>query len=365
MTLKTIEGTFIAPKGKYALVVGRFNSFVVESLVSGAVDALVRHGVSESDITLIRAPGAFEIPLVAQKVAQRGEYSAIIALGAVIRGGTPHFEYVAGECTKGLAQVSMEFGVPVAFGVLTVDSIEQAIERSGTKAGNKGAEAALSALEMVSLLGALEASESESRYRQPRAAYGNPAKGKTAARRLARSLAMQALYQWHMAGQSINEIEAQFRVDNDFSHVDGAYFREILHGVPAQKSDIDELLILHLDRPLADLDPVELAILRLSSFELRNRLDVPYRVVINEGIELAKVYGATDGHKFVNGVLDKALHRACARLKSKPTRADPAACCGRVRAYPPLLRRRVLCPGRRRSRVGHWRRLRPADLAGR
>ena len=156
MTLKTIEGTFIAPKGRFALVVGRFNSFVVESLVSGAVDALVRHGVSENDITIIRAPGAFEIPLVAQQVAQRGEY-AIIALGAVIRGGTPHFEYVAGECTKGLAQVSMEFGVPVAFGVLTVDSIEQAIERSGTKAGNKGAEAALSALEMVSLLAQLEA----------------------------------------------------------------------------------------------------------------------------------------------------------------------------------------------------------------
>src|SRR5690606_472578 len=114
MTLKTIEGTFIAPQGKYALVVGRFNSFVVESLVSGAVDALVRHGVQESDITIIRAPGAFEIPLVTQKVAQRGEYAAIIALGAVIRGGTPHFEYVAGECTKGLAQVSMEYGVPVA-----------------------------------------------------------------------------------------------------------------------------------------------------------------------------------------------------------------------------------------------------------
>ena len=100
MTLKTIEGTFIAPKGRYALVVGRFNSFVVESLVSGAVDALVRHGVKESDITIIRAPGAFEIPLVAQKVAQKGEFAAIIALGAVIRGGTPHFEYVAGECSR-------------------------------------------------------------------------------------------------------------------------------------------------------------------------------------------------------------------------------------------------------------------------
>ncbi|WP_434679460.1 6,7-dimethyl-8-ribityllumazine synthase [Pseudomonas sp. R1-18] len=157
MTLKTIEGTFIAPQGRYALVVGRFNSFVVESLVSGAVDALVRHGVNESDITIIRAPGAFELPLVVQKVAERKEFAAIVALGAVIRGGTPHFEYVAGECVKGISQVAMQFGVPVAFGVLTVDSIEQAIERSGTKAGNKGAEAALSAVEMVSLLSQLEA----------------------------------------------------------------------------------------------------------------------------------------------------------------------------------------------------------------
>ncbi len=155
--MQSIEGTFIAPQGKFALVVGRFNSFVVESLVTGAIDTLVRHGVKESDISVIRAPGAFELPLVAQRVAQREEFAAIIALGAVIRGGTPHFDYVAGECTKGLAQVSLQYDVPVSFGVLTVDSIEQAIERSGTKAGNKGGEAALSALEMVSLLAQLEA----------------------------------------------------------------------------------------------------------------------------------------------------------------------------------------------------------------
>jgi len=134
-------------------------------------------------------------------------------------------------------------------------------------------------------------------------------KGKTAARRAARSLAMQALYQWQLAGHSLNEIEAQFRVDNDFSGVDGAYFREILHGVATQKTELDAELTPCLDRPLEELDPVELAILRLSTFELRNRLDVPYRVAINEGIELAKVFGATDGHKFVNGVLDKLAPR--------------------------------------------------------
>jgi 6,7-dimethyl-8-ribityllumazine synthase len=151
----TVEGTFTACDARYTLLVGRFNSFVVESLVEGAVDALRRHGVSDSNIRIVRVPGAFEMPIAAQKIANAGNVDAIIALGAVIRGGTPHFEYVAGECTKGLAQVSLDSGVPVAFGVLTVDSIEQAIERSGTKAGNKGAEAALSAVEMVSLLGQL------------------------------------------------------------------------------------------------------------------------------------------------------------------------------------------------------------------
>ncbi len=131
------------------------------------------------------------------------------------------------------------------------------------------------------------------------------AKGKIAQRRVARSLAMQALYQWHMAGQSLNEIEAQFRVDNDFSGVDGAYFHEILTGVACNKPELDATFSPFLSIALEELDPVELAILRLSAWELSSRIDVPYKVVINEGIELAKVFGATDGHKFVNGVLDK------------------------------------------------------------
>lgn len=155
--IKTTEGSLKANNGRYVLVVGRWNSFVVEHLLEGAVDTLRRHGVADSQMHIIRAPGAFEIPLVAQAAAQRDDCDAVIALGAVIRGGTPHFEHVAGECTKGIAQASMATGKPIAFGVLTVDSIEQAIERSGTKAGNKGAEAATSALEMVNLLQALEA----------------------------------------------------------------------------------------------------------------------------------------------------------------------------------------------------------------
>jgi len=150
--IKVIEGDFKASSAQFALVVARWNSFVVEHLLEGAVDTLRRHGISDKQLTIFRTPGAFEIPLVVKKVADQKKFDAIIALGAVIRGGTPHFEYVAGECVKGLGQVSLTAGIPVAFGVLTVDTIEQAIERSGTKAGNKGAEAASSALEMVNLL---------------------------------------------------------------------------------------------------------------------------------------------------------------------------------------------------------------------
>lgn len=156
MSIKTIEGVLRADQSRFCLVVSRWNAFIVESLEKGAVDALLRHGVAEEQLTIVRVPGAFEMPVACEHIAKRGGFDAIVALGAVIRGGTPHFEYVAGECVKGMAQVSLKYGIPVAFGVLTVDSIEQAIERAGTKAGNKGAEAALSALEMVDLLRRLE-----------------------------------------------------------------------------------------------------------------------------------------------------------------------------------------------------------------
>jgi 6,7-dimethyl-8-ribityllumazine synthase len=151
-SVKTIEADMIVRGARFGLLVARWNGFVVESLLEGAIDALVRHGAAQSDLQIVRVPGAFEMPIAAQKMAASGNYDAIIALGAVIRGGTPHFEYVAGEATKGMAQVSLQTGVPLTFGLLTVDSIDQAIERSGTKAGNKGAEAAMSAIEMVNLL---------------------------------------------------------------------------------------------------------------------------------------------------------------------------------------------------------------------
>lgn len=153
MSIQKIEGQLhLAQQDRYAIVVGRFNSFVVEHLLEGAIDTLKRHGVPEENITVAYAPGAWELPLVVKKFAQAKKYDAIIALGAVIRGSTPHFDFVAGECAKGLGVVALESTLPVINGVLTTDSIEQAIERSGTKAGNKGSEAALTAIEMVQLL---------------------------------------------------------------------------------------------------------------------------------------------------------------------------------------------------------------------
>lgn len=153
----TFSGDFSAKGIRVGIVAGRFNDFVVNNLIEGAIDCLVRHGASESDIELARVPGAVEIPLAVQRMGRTGKYDAIIALGAVIRGGTPHFEYVAGECSKGLGQLALQLDMPVSFGVLTVDTIEQAIERAGTKAGNKGAEAAMGVIEMVNVLRQIEA----------------------------------------------------------------------------------------------------------------------------------------------------------------------------------------------------------------
>lgn len=150
--MKVHEGQLIAQDLKLAIVAGRFNEFITGKLIDGAVDALKRHGVSEDDIELVWVPGAFEIPLVAKKIAEQKRFDAVICLGAVIRGATPHFEYVSSEVSKGIANVSLMTGVPVIFGVLTTDTIEQAIERAGTKAGNKGFEAAMSAIETANLI---------------------------------------------------------------------------------------------------------------------------------------------------------------------------------------------------------------------
>lgn len=154
--IKAIEGNLSVGDARFVIVAARFNNFVVENLMQGAIDTLQRHGVKEANITVVRVPGAFELPLTVSHVIEQGLADAVVALGAVIRGGTPHFEYVCAECTRGLGQVSLETGVPVAFGLLTTDDIEQAMDRAGGKVGNKGEEAAITALEMLSLLNELQ-----------------------------------------------------------------------------------------------------------------------------------------------------------------------------------------------------------------
>jgi len=150
--MKVIEGELQAKGLKFCIVVSRFNDFITERLLEGAKDCLLRHGAEEKDIDIVKVPGSFEIPLVAKTVAKKGLYNAIICLGTVIRGATPHFDYVAAEVSKGIAQVSLESGLPVAFGIITADSLEQAIERAGSKAGNKGWDAALVAIEMAQVM---------------------------------------------------------------------------------------------------------------------------------------------------------------------------------------------------------------------
>lgn len=154
--IKVIEGDLVARDARFTIVAARFNDFVVESLIKGAVSCLRRHGANETDIELVRVPGAYEMPLAVEKVASLHRCDGIVAVGAVIRGATPHFDYVAGECTRGIAAVSRQHGMPIGIGVLTTDTIEQAIERAGTKAGNKGEEAALAVIEMVNLLRKLD-----------------------------------------------------------------------------------------------------------------------------------------------------------------------------------------------------------------
>jgi 6,7-dimethyl-8-ribityllumazine synthase len=157
MTTRVIEGNLVAAKGvRFAIVASRFNHFVVDRLLEGAVDALVRHGVEANNVTVVRVPGAWELPFVARRLGASGKVDAVVALGAVIRGATPHFEYVAGEAAKGLAAAAHASPVPIVFGVLTTETIEQAVERAGTKAGNKGWDAAVSAIEMVALGRALD-----------------------------------------------------------------------------------------------------------------------------------------------------------------------------------------------------------------
>jgi 6,7-dimethyl-8-ribityllumazine synthase len=273
-----IEGDLNARDARFTIVASRFNDFIVESLIKGAVSCLRRHGAGDSSIEIIRVPGAYEMPLAVDKVAAARRADGIIALGAVIRGATPHFEYVAGECTRGIAASSRQHGVPIGVGVLTTDTIEQAIERAGTKAGNKGEEAALAVIEMVNLL-------------------------------RARELIVQSLYQRQITGHSESELLSQFHNRPDYERVDQEYFDEVLSAICRITEQLEESIDKVADRPLSQLDPVERGILLLGFYELQEKPEVPFKVVINESVNIAKRFGAIDGHKYINAVLDRAVKK--------------------------------------------------------
>ena len=309
--IKIIEGRLVARDMRIGIVAARFNEFIVDQLLKGALDALKRHGANPRDLTVVRVPGAWEMPLVVKRMAAGRRYDGILGLGTVIRGATPHFDYVAGECAKGLGQASMQHDVPVAFGVLTTDTIEQAVERAGTKAGNKGADAAVSLVETIDRLRLLECGVGAGMRRR---GGGGP-------RRQARRRAMQALYQWQITGQAGQDVYLQFAGEDAHARVDQELFRELVRNVTDESEDLDAAIGELSDRAVAQLDPVEHAILLIGIYELKHRAEVPYRVVISEAVELTRQFGAADGHKFVNALLD----RAARRLRPTETAPPPEA----------------------------------------
>ena len=294
---KMIQGDLSAKGLKFGIVAARFNDFITSRLLDGALDALQRHGAADGDIEIVKVPGAYEIPLAAKMLARSKKYNAVICLGAVIRGATPHFEYVSAEVSKGVAAVSLETGLPVIFGVLTTDTIEQAIERAGTKSGNKGWDAALSAIEMANVMKQLRI-------------MGQDIQGAAAPtsmkRRKAREYALQILFQLDIRKEKPSAtVLKHFWAEYDPDEEVKAFAEEIVKGTFKHFTKINELIHecaknWSLDR----MAVVDRNVLRMAVYEILYRMDIPTSVTINEAIEIAKKFGTDDSGSFVNGILD-------------------------------------------------------------
>ncbi len=293
---KIIEAGLQAQGKKFGIVVSRFNDFITSKLVDGALDALIRSGAKDDDITILKVPGAFEIPLAASMMAKKGAYDAIICIGAVIRGATTHYDYVCAEVSKGIASVSLEAQIPVMFGILTTETIEQAIERAGTKAGNKGFDVALGAIEMANLSERLE-----------KGSYlimGD--------RRKARELALQALFAFDMEkafpNKNLDENLTAFCDNNEekLTQTVKPFFLELVKGVNENYSQIDFFLEKYSKNwKISSMPVVDRNIMRIATFEFLNYSDIPRSVTINEAVEIGKKYGTRDSGSFINGVLDR------------------------------------------------------------
>ena len=322
-----IEGKLSAQGKRFAVVVSRFNDFITDKLLGGTVDALVRTGALDADIHVVKVPGAFEIPLAAQRLAKAGRYDAVICLGAVIRGATPHFDYVSAEVSKGIAQVGLESGTPVIFGILTTDTVEQAIERAGTKAGNKGWSAAHHRRGdgqphgdgRPGLNGPWAAVHRATASARLAGAQNGNDMGN---RRRSRELALQALFFMDLREDDSEEKLALF-VDNQGPAAKAQpFFMELVRGVMDAKPRIDEIIERFASNwKISRMSGVDRNILRIAVFEMLVREDIPVKVAINEAIDIGKKYGTEESGAFINGILD-SIHLAAEagdlRIASEP-----------------------------------------------
>ncbi len=289
-----------------AVVVSRFNQSITRQLLDGALEALSSCGVAEDGVDLVWVPGAFEIPLAASRLAKSGRYSAVVCLGAVVRGETPHFEYIAAEVARGIGQVSLDNGLPVVFGVLTTETVEQALARAGGEHGNKGFEAAITAVEMADLMARLRELQGERGHRKKERG-GAP----LGPRRRGRELALQALFQsdlledWSEA--TLDEFWSQQEADKGAKE----FARLLFSGVAGKREDIDELIAGASEHwRIGRISRVDAGILRLATYELLYCPETPASAVINEAVEIAKRFGSSESSRFVNGVLDRIAEDA-------------------------------------------------------
>ena len=339
--VQTIEGNLLAADGKYAIVVSRFNDLVTSRLLDGAIDTLKRHGASEESITVVWVPGSFEIPLIADKLASSGDYLAVVCLGAVIQGETTHHEYINHQVAEGIRTVAQQSGVPVAFGVLTCQNLELALDRAGGRMGNKGHEAALAALETLATLRAIDdlattqTAVAESRDDHTAGSTAGSTAGNTTGntagnttgnttgnedekdvemtttedrpdprRRQGREAALQALYQIDLNPEMPQSALGDFLDEEVDDPQLRAFAGQLLKGVTTRQAELDRRIESHSDNwSLERMAGTDRNILRLATWELLHS-DVPFRVVLDEAVELAKTFGDARSPDFVNGVLD-------------------------------------------------------------
>ena len=314
--MKLRKGSHDATGLRFGIVVAKFNKFVTSKLLSSCVEGLTKHGVKADDIEVVRVPGAFEIPLVARTMARTKQFNAVICLGAVIRGDTPHFDYISAEASRGIGQAALDADVPIIFGVLTTHTIAQAIERAEPTKFNRGGEAAKSAIEMATVMRLLRVGEETQpgaavpRVRARQEAGAAKAQGLAmGSRHQARERALQILFQYDIHGRPGLWLDV-FWKENEATDEVKAFAERLVAGVLEKKKELDALIGKYATNwKISRMPIVDRNILRAGVYELLWMDDVPAKVTVNEAIELAKSFGDDEASKFVNGILDQVLSK--------------------------------------------------------